>query len=428
MTAYLGRARWFAGKGLDFEVIDVDRVASVPSGETLFTLDVLTVEYDGGVGQRDLEHYQMPLVHLPEERADLAHALLGRHEGRWTYDAVHDADAMRRYLRVLARTEPGGSTQVGGAVFHRGEGELDPDLPSRVLTGEQSNTSIVYGDQTLVKLFRRLTPGPNPDIEIHDALTRAGNRAVGALRGWVQAGEGERAVDLAMVQEFLRDAHDGWGLALEAARAGDDFAEQARALGATVASAHDALASLFEVGTVDGADLAERMRVRLESALFGLPELAPYADRLRARLDALGDLGEQRVQRVHGDLHLGQALLSADGWRLVDFEGEPAQPLAERRLPDSPWRDVAGMLRSFDYAAHAAGADPAWAQAPRAAFVAGYTGQDPGGAEHDLLDAYEVDKAVYEVGYEARNRPAWVEIPLAAIERIVAGASAEGDR
>ncbi|WP_245604235.1 maltokinase N-terminal cap-like domain-containing protein [Nocardioides aequoreus] len=424
MTDYLGGARWFAGKGRHYEVTDVDRVASVHVGDALLTLDVLTVEYEGE-GRRDVERYQMPLVHLPVERADLHHALLGRHEGRWTYDAVHDPESMARYLEVFARTEPGGTRQVGGAVFHRldvegssDDGALDPALPARLLTGEQSNTTVVYGDRTLLKLFRQVTPGRNPDIEIHAALTAAGNPTVGALRGWVTAGEGERTEDLAMLQEFLVDAHDGWALTLDAARRGDDFAGEALALGATVASAHHALAEQFPTGTVDGDDLAERMRVRVEAALIGFPQLAPYADGLRQRLDGLGDQGEQEVQRVHGDLHLGQTLLTPSGWRLVDFEGEPAKPLAERRLPDSRWRDVAGMLRSFDYAAHAAGAEPGWATTPRARFLHGYAGRCLTPAEQSLLDAYEVDKAVYEVGYEARNRPDWVDIPLAAVQRI----------
>lgn len=433
MSAYLGRNRWFAGKGRVYEVTDVERVATLPGepGEPLLTVDLLDVTYEGG----DVERYQMPLVHLPEERADLAHALLGRHEGAWTYDAVHDAAAMHRYLRVFARTAPGDVTRVGGAGFHRMvEAELDWNAPARVFTGEQSNTTVVFGDGTLLKLFRRTTRGRNPDIEIHRALTYAGNPAIAPLHGWVQAGTGGDAEDLAMLQAFLPGAADGWELALDAAREGADFTAEADALGVATAEVHHALAAEFGVGGTSGADLAERMRTRLESALFGLPELAPHAAGLRRAFDDLGDLGDPEVHRVHGDLHLGQTLRTRDGWKLVDFEGEPAKSLDERRRPDSPWRDVAGMLRSFDYAARTVvkqGGSPesteSWLEHSRAAFLAGYSrrrvelgGGPVGVVERTLVDAYEADKAVYEVGYEARNRPGWVDIPLTAIERITA--------
>jgi maltokinase len=438
MSAYLGRMRWFAGKGRDYEVTDVERVATLP-GDPLLTVDLLDVTYEGG----DVERYQMPLVHLPEERADLAHALLGRHEGAWSYDAVHDAGAMRRYLQVFAGTAAEGSTRVGGAAFHRTvAAELDWEAPSRVFTGEQSNTTVVFGDETLLKLFRRTTRGRNPDIEIHRALTHAGNPAVAPLFGWVQAGTGEDAEDLAMLQAFLPGAEDGWGLALASAREDGDFSSEAEALGVAVGEVHRALAAEFGSGEVSGAELAGRMRLRLESALFGLPELAPYADGLRRNLDGLAELGDDDdprptlVQRVHGDLHLGQTLRTPEGWKIVDFEGEPAKSLEERRRPDSPFRDVAGMLRSFDYAAltvvkEGAVADSSgWLARCREAFRDGYDRTSTGSGGHEatlLVDAYEADKAVYEVGYEARNRPGWVDIPLTAIERIAAHAHAATD-
>lgn len=449
MTAYLDRSRWFAGKGRGHEVVDVDRVATLP-GEgpdaPLVTLELLTVQYDDG---GDAEVYQMPLVHHRDEQPGLTGSLLGRHEGAWTYDAVHDADAMARFLRLFADTEPGGATPVGGASFHRVEPSeavgpvLDPALPATVLTGEQSNTSVRFGTEVLLKLFRRVTPGRNPDIEVHDALTRAGTPYVAPLHGWAQAGTGDDLVDLAMLQSFLPGASDGWELALTSAASGqaEGFVDDAHALGVAVADVHAALREEFGTGTVEGAGVAARMRTRLEAALVGLPDLAASADGLHRVLDALGDLDAQQVQRVHGDLHLGQTLRLQDGgWRLVDFEGEPAKELEERRLPDSPWRDVAGMLRSFDYAARSvvkeraldADVADAWLGRSRAAFLEGYlerrAERSPrsGGAtalgpiEQSLVDAYEADKAVYEVGYESRNRPGWVDIPLTAVRRIAA--------
>jgi maltokinase len=174
------------------------------------------------------------------------------------------------------------------------------------------------------------------------------------------------------------------------------------------------------------------MQSRLDVALRSIPELEPYADRLRARYQALGELAETLpIQRIHGDLHLGQTLRTVKGWKIIDFEGEPAKSLAERVALDSPVRDVAGMVRSFDYAAGATlqqfGSDAQlryradeWAQRNRAAFIGGYA--ETSGLELDrlgpVLAAYEADKAVYEAVYEMRNRPTWLGIPLHAVARI----------
>lgn len=452
MTAYLAHARWFAGKGRDHVVTDVTRVATLP-GPPVVTIDVLTVTYpDGGT-----ERYQMPLVHHTEEQYRIGHALVGHGVDvldpaageRWTYDAVHDREAMAVYLATFCSTPPGGEQAYGGTTFHRvGDHELATDVHSTLFSGEQSNSSVAFGDDSLLKVFRKVTSGRNPDIEIHKVLTEAENPNVAALYGWIQAGED----DLAMLQQFLRTAVDGWDLALSSVRnlfseadlradeVGGDFAGESERLGAAVADVHVVLREHFGHETVPGASLAEQMRVRLEAQLAGVPPLEPYAEPLRRVFDDLGDLGEQEVHRVHGDLHLGQTLRTARGWKLVDFEGEPAKPLAERRLPDSPWRDVAGMLRSFDYAVESVVKDlheledpgpqvhyraREWRERNRAAFLEGYTRRrvEAGGgpmtdAERALVDAYEADKAVYEVGYEARNRPTWVDIPLAAIERI----------
>jgi len=202
-----------------------------------------------------------------------------------------------------------------------------------------------------------------------------------------------------------------------------------------VADVHAILREHFPTGTVDASSVASRMREQYDRWRVQVPALEPYAAIVNAIFDRLEGLGTEVVQRVHGDLHLGQTLRTSVGWKLVDFEGEPAKSLSERVLPDSPWRDVAGMLRSFDYAARSVEKDFApvtkdqseqlafrsaeWAARNRDAFLSGYVGGRRLSPEETVLvAAYEADKAIYEVGYEARNRPAWIEIPLAALANL----------
>jgi maltokinase len=229
---------------------------------------------------------------------------------------------------------------------------------------------------------------------------------------------------------------------LHADEVGGDFASESHRLGVATAEVHDSLAHEFPTetwGPGQLVELAAAMRRRLDAAVGVVADLAPHREALDAVFAAVAEVDEPvRVQRIHADYHLGQTLRTVRGWKIVDFEGEPAKPLSERIRPDSRWRDVAGMLRSFDYAAHAVEADVEeegpqiayraneWAERNRAAFLAGYieasegtpesTGLTPG--QEVLLRAYEVDKAVYETVYEARNRPTWLSIPLAAIARL----------
>jgi maltokinase len=231
---------------------------------------------------------------------------------------------------------------------------------------------------------------------------------------------------------------------LHADEVGGDFAGEAHRLGAAVAEVHVVLRKHFPTTLLDVAAAADGMRARLDAAIADVPVLADRAAAARTLFDELAELhgheaglGETLVsQRIHGDLHLGQTLRTSLGWKLVDFEGEPAKPLAQRMLPDSPWRDVAGMLRSFDYAARSVERDlphdPAsepqlryrsdeWVSRNTEAFLAGYAesrGAPWSAEEQRLIAAYVADKAVYEVVYEARNRPGWIDIPLAALERL----------
>jgi len=469
LDAFVGHARWFGGKGRAFTVTGVRRAATL-AGPPTVTVELVTVGYRDEAGEdAGSELYQVPLVHYTEPQGRLEHA----HVGSWNdgelgdvhaYDVIHDRDAMAVYLRAFAAAAETGEATEGALRFHRLPGhDLDLEAMSTPFSGEQSNSSIAFGEDSLLKLFRRVTPGSNPDIEIHEALTEAGSEHVAALFGWLdldgfedEAGDLGPPVQLAMLQQFLRTASDGWGQALASVRnlfnegdlhadeVGGDFAAEAHRLGAAVAEVHAMLREHFPSSMLDAARAADGMRSRLDAAVAAVPELADHAPAARTLFDQLAELhghesglGKSLVsQRIHGDLHLGQTLRTSLGWKLVDFEGEPAKPLADRMLPDSPWRDVAGMLRSFDYAAKSVERDlpndpesapqlryrsDEWVNRNTEAFLAGYAEQRgaPWSAEEQrLIAAYVADKAVYEVVYEARNRPGWIDIPLAALERL----------
>jgi maltokinase len=428
------------------------------------TIVLATITYaDGG---SDL--YQVPLSAYDEPQDRLQHALVTVLDGRHVYDALHDRVATQLWLEAFDRAaDPSHSVAETAPApelaFHRAaKHDLDLSTHSTLFSGEQSNSSVAFGDDALMKVFRRVTPGVNPDIEIHEALTRAGTHAVAELYGWLEladdTGPGDAdhpslrpPLQLAMLQQFLRTASDGWDLALASARnlfaeadlhadeVGGDFAGESHRLGFAVSEVHELLREQFGTKPYDAAGTSESMRQRLAAASDVVPELAAHRAALEQVFSRVND-GAGGGQRVHGDLHLGQTLRTSLGWKLVDFEGEPAKPLAERRQPDSPWRDVAGMLRSFDYAAQSVLKDfqssveaqsqityraNEWLERNRAAFLEGYVehrverGEGPLTPEEQaMIDAYEADKAVYEVVYEARNRPSWVDIPMHAIDRI----------
>jgi maltokinase len=438
LSEYIEGARWFGGKGRGLSVTGVRRLGVIAEEGPRVVVDLAEVTYDDG--GHDL--YQVPLALYTDPEHRLDHAFVGWWEDPdvgWThaYDAVHDREAMATYLRAFAYP-PDGPLQ-----FHRLPGEeLDATAPSTPFTGEQSNSSVAFGEQALLKLFRRVTPGTNPDIEIHERLTRAGSDNIAELLGWIESD----GLQLGMLQQFLRTASDGWELALTSVRnlfaeadlfadeVGGDFAAEAQRLGEAVGEVHALLAEHFPTGertASDHAELAKTMTERLDAALDVVPELAVHAPALRELFVAVGSIESGTIQRVHGDLHLGQTLRTAKGWKIVDFEGEPAKPLSERVLPDSPWRDVAGMLRSFDYAPRVAAMTVAgigdegaeqrafraaeWSARNQAAFLEAYAGRELTTEEQTLLAAYVADKAVYECVYEARNRPSWLQIPLAAL-------------
>jgi maltokinase len=448
LIEWLPRQRWFAGKGRAISAVEFVADTRLVPGDPGLRHAVVIVRQGPG----EASYYQLLLGFRHELPGRLEYASLGLVEDMYVYDAAHDPDLTRSLLTHMAD-----GTDAGPLRFRTVPGvRVDTDLTSLASPAEQSNTSLVYGDAYICKLFRRLTPGVNPDLEVSLALSGSGSKHIPELYGWIETVLDGESTTLAMLSEYLRTATDGWQLAttsvrdlyaeadLHAHEVGGDFAGEAERLGVATATVHRDLAEAFGVGSLGAGEvraMAGLMRSRLDDARTAVPELAPYAGRI---VTAFDDLAEQdaplAVQRIHGDYHLGQVMRTEVGWILLDFEGEPARPLAERRAPGHPLRDVAGMLRSFEYAARylltgpsaAIADDPAheqreyraseWADRNRDAFCTGYT--DAGGpnphAHEVLLRAFEFDKAVYEVMYEARNRPSWLHVPLGSLARLTA--------
>ena len=406
--------------------------------------------------------YQVPLTYRTEPVPELAHALVGElrtADGpRWVYDAPHDPVFVAEWMRLVAAPDealsfPGTPRSRVRGVRRAGEAPPDPARAAHVLSGEQSNTSIIVGDNAesagepvMIKIFRVLQPGRNPDVVVPGALATAGNARVPRLIGWVEGEwvqpDGQPAWGhLSAFAEFLAGSQDGWRIACAAIESGETFAAMSEELGATTADVHSALARTLATRPTTPAALAalaDHLDSRLSWAIEAVPALAEYAPAATEVITAVRALETAPDQQiVHGDYHLGQALYKSDrGWVVLDFEGEPLRPLAERGEPDLALRDVAGMLRSFDYAARhsvlgLADDDPralaasAWASECREAFLSGYAkeaGRDPR-QDAVLLRALELDKALYETVYETRHRPGWVEVPLRAVGRLLAARS-----
>jgi maltokinase len=426
------------------EIFGIDIVADVvlTDGEPAMHHVVLRVDVEG---RSDL--YQL-LIGVREglpERLD--HALIGEVEGRHAYDAVYDTELTSILIEAIAEDRT-----IGGLHFAPEPGApIDPTQTSRVPSAEQSNTSLIYGDHAILKLFRRVGHGLNPDLELHRALAAVGSPHIAPPYGAIEGELDGQPVTYGMLQDYIANAGDGWQMAttsvrdlfaegdLHAEEVGGDFAGESSRLGRATAEVHLALADALgarQAGPEESRDTAQLMRERLAAALAVVPDLLPYADRIREIYAEVTTLTEPvTVHRIHGDYHLGQVLRGLTGWVVLDFEGEPARPLSERVMPMSPLRDVAGMLRSFDYAARHLLADHStehggeqqlnyraneWAERNRTAFCEGYAeaaGDDP--RKHEtLLRAFELDKAVYEVVYEAGHRPTWLPIPLGSIARL----------
>jgi maltokinase len=449
LAAVLPEQRWFAGKGRPVRAVIPVRATDL--GGTDPRLVHAVIEVDQGAPHRD--RYQLLLGVRSDLPEALGHAWVASVGDHAVYQAVHDPELTTMLLDLMAQ-----GVELDGLRFAVESGvTLNTEQRSRPVGAEQSNTSLVYGQTYILKLFRKLTAGTNPDLELHRALAAVGCRHIAAPLGSIEGKHESATVSYGMLTKYLRGTADGWAMATTSVRdllaedrltdgtpgsvehphpkdVGGDFASEAHRLGHAVATVHADLAAALgsspaPAGYLDA--LADRMHGRLADVLTQVPKLSPYETALRAAFDAVRRLtGPVAIQRVHGDLHLGQVLRSVTGWVLIDFEGEPMAPLSERIAPASPLRDVAGMLRSFEYAASQlpmAYADPqqhaevalAWATRNRDAFCDGYAQVAPDPREQAaLLCAFELDKAVYEVSYEYSNRPLWLPIPLTAIARL----------
>jgi maltokinase len=437
--------RWFGSKAR--EVAHIDVAECIPLREEVPQLALALVEARFGEGTH--ETYQVPIGLRPADEG-WTERVIGEAEGWTIYDALADPAAGRE---LLHRMRSGGiETVEEGTLRFRwaasAGAEQGGTVDVRPVGVEQSNSSIVFGDALILKAFRRVEPGVNPELELLRFLSERGFANIAALAGWYEY-EG-RYIDatLGILQEYLAGARDGWELALEELASDPaGLLTRLRALGQVTGELHTALGS--DSGNPDFAPdepsqealslLTADVDEQIERIFRDLPEtdaLAPIAGRgqdVREKLQALSHIGAGgRVIRTHGDYHLGQTMLSDRGWVILDFEGEPARPLAERRLKRSPLRDVAGMLRSFSYAAAGArllrGVEvpDEWEDGAREVFLEGYFDRvepsllPPGEAPtHQLLSVFELEKAVYELRYELNNRPDWVGIPVAGILRLL---------
>jgi trehalose synthase-fused probable maltokinase len=457
----LPEQRWFGHKGRAISGIELFDQGRLDDGEEPLILTIVTVRFEDG-GE--------VLYHLPVVVGDDGFAR----------DAIGEVDRLRIIGELLAHGQP---VKGERGVFHFSGPGLDPSSPLGsssiwAMDAEQSNTSVVFDEAVILKFFRKVESGPNPDLEITRLLTNEGFKHIPAQVGEIfyQSDDEDDpvAIDLGIAQHFVPGAREGWTFALDELphlydeihsedavedhallteeRSGDLLAAIEQ-LGEVTAELHVVLAKEgsepdIHPEPIESSDLQEwaaQGHETLDVLARDVPEVAAMRTAIAKRMDAVGELTPDGLKiRTHGDYHLGQVLRRPRRWLILDFEGEPARSLDERRKKRSPLRDVAGMLRSFSYATYAslfARAEPdgdewkrlepwalTWEALARDRFLSAYLSKSHEGrflpADRDelmeLLDFFELEKALYEIGYERGHRPEWTRIPLKGITQVIA--------
>jgi maltokinase len=433
LIEYVTRQRWYGAKSRTVSHSEVLDTIAIRQAEPQLSLALVELRYDTGAH-------------------DLYQLLFSGRSSDTPFDGLAEDPSLARELVSAMRTGLTLQGSEGVAEFRPAEdfSALGRELgAARLVSSEQSNSSIVFDDALILKIFRRLEPGINPELEMLRFLTEHGFRNIPALGGWYSYSGGPLTATLGLLQEYVAGAIGGWEIALgEIASAPERFLDRLGRLGEVTAQMHTVLGSdpddpafAPEEPSVESlALLTATVDEEIARVFLSLPEdddrLAPILGRgeeVREQLRHLTHAGSSgRVIRTHGDYHLGQTLLSRNDWVILDFEGEPARTVVERRRKRSPLRDVAGMLRSFAYAATAAELTRAanvpedWEERARERFLESYLDTvdpsllPPGEAAIErLLAVFELEKAVYELRYELDNRPDWVGIPVAGIERLM---------
>jgi maltokinase len=435
--------RWYGSKSRALSAVEIFESVKLRRQPPLF---LTLVQTRFATGTHDI--YQLPLAFRPAQQVVEAPAIARTAE--WAaYDVLAEPrDALELVWRLDRSDEI--ETEDGRFSFYHADGgsALPRDASARSLTFEQSNSSVVFDDRLVLKVYRKLEPGINPELELLRFLTHRGFPNIAPLHGWYEYDGQALASTLGIAQQFLPDARDGWHMALDQILSEPDaLLERLGTLGTVTAQMHTVLASdsgdpafapeepsqesLYLLTATVDEDI-ERIFVRLPDDERVAP-IAGRGEEVRERLAMRAQIGVGgREIRTHGDFHLGQTLYAPRGWVIIDFEGEPARSLPERRQKRSPLRDVAGMLRSFAYVTSAVGIlhgrppPVEFEQRARDTFLARYFATvDPTllpageAGVMSLLSIYELEKAIYELRYELDNRPDWVSIPVAGIRRLL---------